>query len=120
MLQRMPAPDIDTYIAALPEPAAGILSQLRTTIHAAVPDITEAISYAIPAYRYKGTYLVYTAAWKRHVGLYPIFDDTTLEAELAPYRAEKNSLHFNYSEPIPYDLVTRIVIERARSIDSSR
>jgi uncharacterized protein YdhG (YjbR/CyaY superfamily) len=113
----MPAPaDIDAYIAAQSDPARGILNQLRATIHAAVPDATESISYGMAAFHFQGRPLAYLAAWKHHIGLYPVAFDTPFESEIAPLRAAKDSVHLKYKNPVPYDLVGRIVALRARTI----
>ncbi|HKT40587.1 MAG TPA: DUF1801 domain-containing protein, partial [Ktedonobacterales bacterium] len=61
---------IDEYIAAFPEDVQALLQALRTTIHAAAPDAVERISYNMPAFAQEGN-LVYFAALKNHIGLYP-------------------------------------------------
>ena len=106
-------PDIDAYIATQSEPARSILIQLRAAIRAAVPDAAESISYGIAAFHYRGEPLAYLAAWKHHIGLYPVAFDTPFEAEIAPYRAAKDTVQLKYKEPVPYDLVSRIVAARA-------
>jgi len=115
----MPAPpDIDTYIAAQSEPARAILTQLRATIRAAVPDATESISYGMAAFHYLGQPLAYLAAWKHHIGLYPVDLDTPFEADIAPYRAARDTVQLKYKEPVPYDLVRRIVAARAQKLSA--
>ena len=109
-------PDVSAYIAAQPEPARSILTQLRATIHGAVPETAEAIKYGMAAFLYRGKHLIYVAAWKHHVGVYPVAFDTPFEAEIAPYRAEKDTVQFRYNEPVPYDLVARIVAARAEKL----
>lgn len=64
--------NIDEYIATFPKETQRILEQIRTTIKKAVPDIEETISYAIPTFTLNGHYLVYLAAYKKHIGLYPV------------------------------------------------
>jgi len=112
-------PDTDAYIAAQPEPARAILAQLRATIRAAVPEATESISYGMAAFHYRGQPLVYLAAWKHHIGLYPVAFDTAFEAEIAPLRAAKDTLQLKYDRPVPYDLVGRIAATRAEKLDRS-
>lgn len=116
----MPAPpDIDAYIAAQSEPARSILTRLRAAIRAAVPDAVESISYGMAAFHYRGQPLAYLAAWKHHIGLYPVAFDTPFEAEIAPYRAAKDTVQFKYNQPVPCDLVSRIVAARAEKLDRS-
>ena len=73
----------------------------------------------MPAVMLGGRYSLHYAAWKKHVGIYPVATaPEPLESELAPFRAAKDSINFPYSVPIPYDLVGRIaafVRERAAS-----
>jgi len=115
----MPAPpDIDAYIAAQSEPARGILTQLRVTIRSAVPDAKESISYGMAAFHYREEPLAYLAAWKHHIGLYPGAFDTPFEAEIAPLRAARDSVQLKYKEPVPYDLVSRIVAARALELSA--
>lgn len=116
----MPAPpDISAYIAAQPEPARTILERLRAIIHAAAPDAVESISYGMPAFHIGGQPLLYLAAWKHHIGLYPVAFDTPFEAEIAPYRAAKDTVQLKYKEPVPYDLIEKIVAARARKLSAS-
>jgi len=113
----MPAPpDIDAYIADQSEPARAILTQLRATIRAAVPDATQSISYGMAAFHYRGQPLAYLAAWKHHIGLYPVAFDSPFEAEITPLRAAKDTVQLKYKQPVPYDLVSRIVAARAEKI----
>lgn len=101
---------VDDYIAALPAEAQPVLQRIRNIIHAGAPGAVESIRYQMPTVFVDGHYLVYFAAWKHHIGLYPIPTlDEALEAEVTPYRAPKDSLRFPYRQPIPYDLFARLV-----------
>jgi uncharacterized protein YdhG (YjbR/CyaY superfamily) len=116
----MPAPsDIDSYIAGQSEPARSILTQLRATILGAVPEAAESISYGMAAFHYRGQPLIYVAAWKHHIGLYPVAFGTPFEAEIAPLRAARDTVQLKYKQPMPYDLVSRIVAARAAGLDQS-
>lgn len=106
--------DIDGYIARFPADVQAILEKVRTTIRHAAPEAKEVISYQMPAFRQHGI-LVYFAAWKQHIGLYPpISGDKPLEKVLARYAGPKGNLQFPLDEPIPYDLIERIVKLRVR------
>lgn len=101
---------IDDYISSFPEDVQIILEGVRRTIRKAAPGAGETISYQIPTLTLNGRDLVYFAAWKHHIGLYPIpTADEALEQELAPYRATKATLRFPLRSPIPYDLIERLV-----------
>ena len=74
----------------------------------------EVISYQMPAFKQHGI-LVYFAAWKKHIGLYPpISGDKALEKAVARYAGPKGNLQFPLNEPIPYDLIERIVKLRVK------
>jgi uncharacterized protein YdhG (YjbR/CyaY superfamily) len=104
---------VDEYIAGFPPDVQAILRRVRATVRAAAPQAEERISYRMPALFQDGV-LVYYAAFKRHIGLYPPVQDAALRAEAEPYAGPKGNLQFPYSEPVPYDLVARIVKSRLR------
>lgn len=100
---------VDAYIASFPEPVRPVLSGIRSAILAAAPGATETISYGMPTVALDGRLLVYFAGWKQHVALYAIgVMDPELEAVLAPFRAEKDTVRFPLGRPVPYALVERL------------
>jgi uncharacterized protein YdhG (YjbR/CyaY superfamily) len=106
--------DIGSYISQFPADTQAILEKVRATIRQASPDAKETISYQMPAFRQHGI-LVYFAAWKKHIGLYPpISGDKALEKAVAKYAGPKGNLQFPLDEPIPYDLIERIVKLRVK------
>lgn len=102
---------IDDYFASLPEDVRVVMEEVRRTIRNAVPAPGETISYQMPTITIRGESLVHFAAWKQHIGLYPPVPDTDeeFERELAPYRGPKGNLRFPLAEPIPHDLIERVV-----------
>jgi uncharacterized protein YdhG (YjbR/CyaY superfamily) len=101
--------NIDAYIAAFSPDVQTILERIRLTIHNIAPDAQETISYRIPAFTQHGV-LVYFAAFKNHIGFYPpVSGDARLQKAIAPYAGEKGNLRFPLNQPIPYDLIERIV-----------
>jgi uncharacterized protein YdhG (YjbR/CyaY superfamily) len=111
--QAAPA-NIDEYIAAFAPEVQSILENIRLTIREAAPQAEEKISYRMPAFAQDGI-LVYFAAFKNHIGMYPpIQADAKLNKELARYRGEKGNLRFPLDEPIPYDLIRRLVTFRVK------
>ena len=115
MATRRVAPkNVDEYIAAYPPEVRVVLERIRATIRSAAPDAQEAISYKIPAFKLNGA-LVYFAAFKKHIGLYPpVRGDARLEKAIAPYAGEKGNLRFPLDRPMPFDLIERIVKFRVR------
>jgi uncharacterized protein YdhG (YjbR/CyaY superfamily) len=101
--------DIDEYIARFPADVRAILEKVRTTIKTAAPEAKETISYQMPAFKQHGIQ-VYFAGWKNHIGLYPpVSGDKALEKAVARYAGPKGNLQFPLDEPIPYNLIERIV-----------
>lgn len=100
---------IDEYIAGQPSDIQTILQQIRQIIRQAAPDAEEVISYQMPAFRQHGI-LVFFAAFKAHIGLYPpVAGDDELVRAAAFYAGPKGNLRFPLDQPIPYDLIGRIV-----------
>jgi len=101
--------DIDAYISGFPETIRKLLQELRDTIKKAAPEAEEVISYGMPAFRQKGM-LVWFAAFKNHIGFYPI--PSGIEAfkeELTAFKGTKGSIHFPLDKPLPVELIFRIV-----------
>ena len=100
---------IDEYIATFPEDIQVLLEAVRATIKASAPDAEERISYQMPTFALHGN-LVYFAALKNHIGLYPT--SSGIEAfkdELSRYEFTKGSVKFPFSQPLPLELISKIV-----------
>ena len=111
---RAKSKSIDAYIAAFPPEVRAILERIRRTIREAAPDAQETISYQIPAFTLNGV-LVYFAAMKKHIGFYPpLRGDAKLQKALSAYAGETGNLRFPLDQPIPYDLIERIVRRRVQ------
>lgn len=103
---------IDEYISASPPEFQPILKKIRKIIRETAPQAVETISYGMPALKQRGI-LVYFAAFKKHIGLYPpVRGDAKLMRDAAPYAGEKGNLKFPLGQPIPYGLIRRIVKNR--------
>lgn len=107
-------PSVDAYIARFPAEIQERLQLLRQVIQQTAPDAEETIAYAMPAYRLHGS-LVYFGAFKQHIGFYPTGSGiTNFAQELMPYPSSKGAVQFPNDQPIPYDLVERIVAFRVQ------
>ena len=106
---------VDQYIAGCPPEARAILRKLRSTIkRAAPPEAEEIISYRMPAFKLHGI-LIYFAAFKNHIGIFPpIRGDAKLEAAVAKYAGAKGNLKFPLDQPFPYALAARVVKFRVK------
>lgn len=81
---------------------------MRATIHAAAPEATEKISYEMPTFYQQGN-VVHFAAFKNHIGFFPAPSGIERFAqEIGPYQTSKGTLQFPLTQPIPFDLVTKI------------
>ena len=106
--------DVDAYLARVPEPARTTLEKMRAMVRAAAPkDATEAISYGIPSFQYKGG-VVWYAAFKKHCSFFPMDQslEEEFEEELKKYRTSKGTIQFPVDKPLSKALVTRIVKSR--------
>ena len=109
--------DIDDYIAGFDTDVQAILEKIRRNIRKAAPRAEEVISYGIPAFRLDGHYLIYFAAFKKHVSIYPApraVDE--FKKELSAYGGGKGTVQFPLDKPIPHDLIRRVVKFRAKRI----
>lgn len=105
-------PRIDRYIAQFPEEQQSRLKALRLLVHELVPAVDETIKYAMPTFLYKGD-LIYFAAFKAHIGLYPLPDAIDrFSEELLSYHTSKGAIQFPMDRPLPLDLVRRIILFR--------
>jgi uncharacterized protein YdhG (YjbR/CyaY superfamily) len=112
MANRPTAGSVDEYIAAFPPETQRVLEQLRGLIRASAPDATETISYAIPTFDLNG-HLVHFAGYEKHVGFYPTGRGVeAFKDELKVYKGGKGSVQFPLDEPLPADLIRRIVQNR--------
>ena len=108
---------IDEYIAGCPAAVRPTLAEIRRRVHETVPGAGETIRYSMPTMTLDGSSLVHFAAWKKHIAVYPApapTDDDAFERALAPHRGDKGTLRFPLDEPIPYDLIARVVMQLAR------
>ncbi|HWQ36038.1 MAG TPA: DUF1801 domain-containing protein [Blastocatellia bacterium] len=115
MRVRQPVPlSMDEYIAGFPPHIRAILERIRATIRKAAPNAQEAIKYQMPTFTLHGN-LVHFAACKNHIGFYPAPSGITqFSRELSAYKSAKGSVQFPLDQPVPYELIGRIVKFRVR------
>lgn len=101
---------IDEYISTFPADIQVILEKVRQAIQKAAPEAVETISYGIPTFNLNGRHLVFFAGWKHHISLYPIpAGDKAFQQQISLYKRAKGTIQFPLDNPIPYDLVEKIV-----------
>jgi uncharacterized protein YdhG (YjbR/CyaY superfamily) len=109
-----PPQTIDEYIASYPKDVQEILEKIRMTVRKAAPDAQETIKYRMPTFTLNGN-LVHFAAFKSHIGFYPVPSGIEkFKKELSAYKGAKGSVQFPLNQPIPYDLISKIVAFRVQ------
>ncbi len=106
--------NIDGYIAGFPKDVQATLEKIRLTIRAAAPDAEEKISYQIPTFYLKGN-LVHFAGFTNHISFFPTSSGIEkFKRELSAYKGSKGTVRFPLDQPIPFDLITKIVKFRVK------
>jgi uncharacterized protein YdhG (YjbR/CyaY superfamily) len=107
--KRVKPKTIDEYIAQCPEDVQPVLEEIRRVIKESAPEATERISYGMPGFYLKGM-LVWFGAHKNHIGFYPTgIGIEAFKDELSTWKTSKGAVQFPLDEPMPYDLIRRIV-----------
>ena len=108
------AASVNEYIATADPHAKKALREIRKTIKDAAPKAEEVISYQIPGYKYHGM-LVFFAAWKNHISLYPApWGAESLKKEMAAYEGSKGTIKFPLDKPMPLALIKKMVKYRVK------
>ena len=108
---------IDEYIAGFPQSVQTILEEIRQAVRAAAPEAEETLRYQMPTFRLQGHNLVYFAAFKKHIGFYPApIGAAEFAQALKLYGAGKGTLKFPLDQPMPFDLISKLVKFRAQEI----
>ena len=105
-------PEVDAYISAFPPKVRALMKTVRTTIHKALPDGEERMSYGIIGYFRDGA-VAYFSAFKTHIGFFPPTDDPKLQKAAAKFANAKGNLKFPLNTLPSYDLITKLVTSRA-------
>lgn len=109
------AETIDEYISGYPENVQSLLKKMRKAIKESAPDAEESITYLIPTFKLNGRRLVYFAAFKNHIAFFPTTTGREIFGkELSTYKGGKGTIQFPLDEPIPFDLVAKIVKYRVK------
>jgi uncharacterized protein YdhG (YjbR/CyaY superfamily) len=103
-----PPKTIAEYIDTQAEDIQPRLREVYATIKVALPDATEKISYQMPTF-WRGQNLIHFAAFKKHIGLYPGGEATTVFADkLTEYKTSKGGIRLPNNKPLPLDMITEI------------
>ena len=109
---------IDAYISAQPLPLQKTLEDIRTTIRKAAPEAEECISYGMPAFKYKGQYLIGFHVFKNHMSLFPTaLPISAMKNKLAGFQISKGTIQFTLDNPIPDSIIRNLLLYKIDSID---
>lgn len=118
MEQKKPT-TINEYIADFPETTQTLLNMVYNTIQVVIPEAEECISYGIPTFKISNKAVVHFAGFKNHIGLYATpSGHKAFEQELSGYKQGKGSVQFPIDQPLPLELITRIIGFRKTEIQT--
>ena len=104
------AKNVDEYIIGFPQETQVKLDMMRRLILESAPDCQECISYGMPAYKLRGKPLVYFGGYDKHIGFYATpTGHSAFEEEFSKYKTGKGSVQFPLSEPLPIDLILKVI-----------
>ncbi len=114
MTDKKPFTTIDEYISTFPADIQATLEKVRQAIRKVAPEAAETMSYGIPTFKLNGKHIIVSfAGWKHHISLYPLpAGDKAFQQKIAPYKRAKGTIQFQLDDPIPYDVVEKIVTLR--------
>ena len=108
-MERKTPKNVDDYISWFPEETQKLLLEIRNLIKTYAPQAEETVSYNIPAYKLNGI-LLYFAGYQKHVSIYPApRQKEAFISELLNYKGGKGTVQFPLNQPLPVDLITRII-----------
>jgi uncharacterized protein YdhG (YjbR/CyaY superfamily) len=108
---------IDDYLAKIDEPQRVELERVRKIIHKSVPNLEEAMSYGMPGFKYKGKTLVWIAAFKDHMSLFPTNSPVReLKDKLKNYKTSKGTIQFTLDNPLSESLIKEMVLMRRDAV----
>ena len=107
--------EIEHYISQFEPEIQSRLKILRQLFFEVLPDTEESIRYKMPAFKVGKSHL-YFAAYKKHIGFYPVYGLTEIEEEVSKYRAikTKDSLNFMLDKPLPIELIKKIITLKSK------
>ncbi len=101
---------VDAYISSFPTEMQALLTRVRKVIRNAAPEAEEGMAYGMPGYKLNKKPLVYFGGFQKHIGFYATpSGHSEFAKELSRYKQGKGSVQFPFDEPMPYDLIERMV-----------
>lgn len=108
---------VDEYLQKVTPAQRAEFERIRRIVKQLVPEVEEVISYGIPTFKYKGTYVLYFGAFKRHMSIFPGSALTeSVKLELGAYKLAKGTVQFTEANPIPEPILKKIILHRLADI----
>lgn len=113
---------VDNYIKSFPQDRQEVLQTIRKIIHEVIPEVEEAMSYNMPAFKKDGQYVIYFAGWKNHISLYPFGADIEKEfPETKKYiTSGKGTIQFSLDQELPVALIRKITQFRLQAVQNKK
>lgn len=109
--------EIDDYLAKISSPQKDELERVRQIVKRSCPEAEEVISYGMPAFKYRGKYLVGFAAFKNHMSLFPTPGPiAAIKDKLEDFNTSKGTIQFTVESPIPESIIKEIIKHRINNI----
>jgi uncharacterized protein YdhG (YjbR/CyaY superfamily) len=109
--------NIDNYLNSLSIENKKALQYIRDLIHGLVPEAEEAFSYDMPAFTYEGKPLIYFAAFKDHLSVFPTsFPIEELKGDLSAYTVSKGTIQFTLDNPLSDTIIKKLLSTRISEI----
>ena len=119
-MAKLPPPEIQKYFKSFPATTQEKLQQIRQLVVAIAPEAVEGLGYGVPAFKLNSRPLLYYAAFKKHVAIYPAPRDVAeFTDELAAYPGGKGTIQFSLNKPLPIELIKKVILFRMSTAQSS-
>lgn len=110
--------EVSKYISKFPKKTQTILRKIYTTIQITAPKSEDNMFYGVPNFKLNGKNLVQFAAFKKHIGFYPMPNTIKIfQKELLKYKTSEGTIKFPLDKPIPYPLIKKIVEFRVKELN---
>lgn len=117
MVHRVKPQTVDEYLAGFDGETLSRLLKMRKVIRDTAPEAVESLSYGLVGYKLRGKPLVYFGGFPNHIGFYATPNGhEAFQKEFAPYKQGKGSVQFPHNQPLPTDIVRKVVEYRAESL----
>jgi uncharacterized protein YdhG (YjbR/CyaY superfamily) len=111
----------DEYITTLTSDEQDEFRRIKRIVESVVPTVAQGVSYALPAFLYKGQPLLSCVVRKKFISLYPFSGKVidNLASQLTAFETTSGSIHFKLDNLLPQAILEDLLTARTREIDKS-